>query len=105
MSIESTRVRPMGRRIICVPVESDTQTPGGIIIPDSAREPASEYIVIAVGPGNFNYETKEYEPVRGVSVGDHVLLARYVGSDVNIEVDGTQTGACILLADDILCVV
>ena len=43
--------RPLGDRILVRRVEEDAKTPGGIIIPDTAKEKPQQGEVLAVGPG------------------------------------------------------
>jgi len=65
-------------KLIVEPVEAETKTASGIIIPDSAQEKPQKGIVIAAGNG------KADEPME-VKVGDTVLYSKYAGSEVNIE--------------------
>jgi len=65
-------------KLIVEPVEAETKTASGIIIPDSAQEKPQKGIVIAAGNG------KADEPME-VKIGDTVLYSKYAGSEVNIE--------------------
>lgn len=53
-------------KIIVEPVEAETKTASGIIIPDSAKEKPQKGIVVATGKG------KHDEPME-IKVGDAVL--------------------------------
>jgi len=65
-------------KLIVEPVEAETKTASGIIIPDSAQEKPQKGIVIAAGNG------KADEPME-IKIGDTVLYSKYAGSEVNIE--------------------
>lgn len=65
-------------KIIVEPVEAETKTASGIIIPDSAKEKPQKGIVIATGKG------KNDEPME-IKVGDTVLFGKYSGSEVHID--------------------
>ena len=45
------KFRPLHDRIALKPLDSETKTAGGIIIPDTAAEKPQQGEVIAVGPG------------------------------------------------------
>ena len=65
-------------KIIVEPVEAETKTASGIIIPDSAKEKPQKGIVVAPGQG------KHDEPME-IKVGDSVLFGKYSGTEVNID--------------------
>jgi co-chaperonin GroES (HSP10) len=46
------KIRPMGDRVLIQRCEPDKVSKGGIIIPDNAKNPPQEGIVLAVGPGH-----------------------------------------------------
>jgi chaperonin GroES len=57
--------------------------PGGIIIPDTAKEKPSQGEVIAVGPGGRD-EAGKLIPI-DVKVGDRVLFGKWSGTEVKID--------------------
>jgi len=61
-------------KIIVEPVEAETKTASGIIIPDSAKEKPQKGIVVATGKG------KHDEPME-IKVGDSVLFGKYSGTE------------------------
>ena len=65
-------------KIIVEPVEAETKTASGIIIPDSAKEKQQKGIVVATGKG------KHDEPME-IKVGDSVLFGKYSGTEVHID--------------------
>src|SRR6202044_3921881 len=71
-------VKPIGDRILVEPVEEKETKKGGIIIPDTAKEKSTEYIVIALGTGKVNDDGKKV-PFE-VKKGDRVIASQYGGS-------------------------
>ena len=65
-------------KIIVEPVEAETKTASGIIIPDSAKEKPQKGVVVAPGKG------KHDEPME-IKVGDSVLFGKYSGTEINID--------------------
>ena len=47
------KFRPLHDRVVVRRIEADMKTPGGIIIPDTAKEKPLEGKVIAVGNGKY----------------------------------------------------
>lgn len=92
----ATSLKPLDDRIVVEPMEAEETTAGGIVLPDSAKEKPQRGKVLAVGPGRL-LDSGERCPV-SLSVGDHVLFAKYGGTD--IEVDGKDVR--ILRESDVL---
>ena len=78
-----THFRPLHDRILVKRIEAEEKTPGGIIIPDTAKEKPIEGEVLAVGPGARD-ETGTVQPL-DVLVGDRVLFGKWSGTEVIIE--------------------
>ena len=69
-------IRPLSDNVIVKPSEeSESTTPGGIIIPDTAKEKSQEGEVIAVAKEGC-------EPIK---VGDLVVYESFSGSDITIQ--------------------
>ena len=90
-------VRPLGDRVLVLPIEQDEVKKGGIIIPDTAKEKPQEGKIVAVGPGK--HEDGKLVPMN-VKKGDRVLYSKYGGTEIKI--DGKEYK--ILSSDDILAV-
>jgi len=72
--------KPLGNRIVIEPLEGDEQrSPGGIIIPDTAKEKPQDGTVVAVGPGRLTDDGKRV-PME-VAVGDTVVYSKYAGTE------------------------
>ena len=73
-------LRPLGDRLVIEPNEEEAQTsPGGIIIPDTAKEKPQKGTIVAAGPGRTTDDGKVIElPVK---VGDVVIYSKYAGTE------------------------
>jgi chaperonin GroES len=74
--------RPLHDRVLVKRIEAEEKTPGGILIPDTAKEKPAEGEVLAVGPGARD-ESGKLAPL-DVAVGDRVLFGKWAGTDVII---------------------
>jgi chaperonin GroES len=92
-------LRPLGDRIVVQPIEKESTTPSGIVLPESAKEKPQEGLVLAVGPGARN-DKGERQPL-DVNVDDVVLYAKYAGTEVKVNDDKLL----ILRESDVLAVV
>lgn len=96
----SLNLKPLGDRVVIEPTEdADSTSPGGIIIPDTAKEKPQQGKVIAAGPGRTNDDGNLIE--MGVSVGDSVIYSKYAGT----EYSHSGTDYLIVRESDILAVV
>ena len=71
-------IKPLADRVLVEPLEAETTTASGIIIPDTAKEKPQKGTVVAVGPG-----TKDEKLT--VEVGDTVLYGKYSGTELKLE--------------------
>lgn len=75
------RIRPLGDRVVVQRCVAEAISPGGIIIPDNAKNPPQEGIVLAVGPGTLlvnDAGEEKYRPIE-VGIGDKVVFLKYIG--------------------------
>ena len=77
------KLRPLQDRVLIRPLERDTISSGGIIIPDTAKEKPVEGTVVAVGSGNRDEHGMLHTP--DVTVGDRVLYGKWSGSEVKLD--------------------
>ena len=85
-NMKKPSVKPLGDRVVVLPMPKEDATPSGILLPDSAnREAPSKGTVVAVGAGR--YDAGKIVPM-AVSVGDTVLFSKY-GYD-EVKVDGQE---------------
>jgi chaperonin GroES len=79
---KSISIRPLDDRIVVRPEEAEEKSPGGIVLPDAAKEKPARGKVVAVGAGKLLENGKRVAP--SLKVGDRVLYGKYVGSEVKI---------------------
>lgn len=72
--MDTTTIRPLGRRVVVKRAVSTDTSRGGIHIPEPFREKPNEGVVLAVGP-----------EADGPKVGDHVLFGRWTGAEVVVD--------------------
>jgi chaperonin GroES len=75
--------RPLHDRVLVRRIEGEETTPGGIIIPDTAKEKPVEGEVLAVGAGAREENGRIVS--LDVKVGDRVLFGKWAGTDVIID--------------------
>ena len=76
-------LRPLDDRVVVEALEAEEKSPGGIVIPDTAKEKPQQGKVVAVGPGKLLDDGTRAKP--SVKVGDTVLFAKYSGSEVTVD--------------------
>jgi chaperonin GroES len=92
-------LKPLADRVVAKALEEDDKTPGGIILPDTAKEKPQKGKIVAVGPGKLDDNGKRV--AMEVKKGDVVLYGKYSGTE--IKVDGEEY--LILRESDILAIV
>jgi chaperonin GroES len=75
--------RPLSDNVLVKPSEAETQTSGGIYIPDSAKQKPQEGEVIAVGPGRILDDGSR--SAVAVAVGETVLYSKYGGTELKLD--------------------
>jgi chaperonin GroES len=78
----AVKFRPLHDRVLVKPLDEETKTKGGIIIPDTAKEKPMQGKVVACGPGTRD-ESGKLTPM-GVKTGDTVLYGKWSGTEVKI---------------------
>ncbi len=71
------KVRPIDDRLLIKPIEPESKTSGGIIIPDTAKEKPIMGEVVAVGT--------DEELQKLFKVGDKIIFAKYGGEEITID--------------------
>ncbi|GHS93815.1 10 kDa chaperonin [Alphaproteobacteria bacterium] len=75
--------KPLHDRVLVERLESEEKTPGGIIIPDTAKEKPMEGKVLAVGTGAID-DCGKIRPL-DVKVGDRILFGKWSGTEVKLD--------------------
>src|SRR5437660_3156104 len=77
------KIRPLDDRVVVEPLEASEKTPGGILLPDTAKQKPQRGRVLAVGPGKLLDDGKR--SAVAVTKGDEVLYGRYAGTDIEVD--------------------
>ena len=77
------KLNPLHDRVVVRRIGADTQTAGGIIIPDNVAEKPDQGIVLAVGQGRRTSEGTII-PV-SLKENDKVLFGKFAGQQVKIQ--------------------
>ena len=99
-------IEPLGDRVVIMPVEKETTTKSGIVIPDTASgEKPQEGIVLALGNGKIKVDGKDISNPRDfLKIGDRVLYGKYSGDEVKLKTtDGKDVEVKVLRLDSVLC--
>lgn len=75
------KMKPLGDKVLIKRLENVDKTPGGIYIPDAAKEKAQTGKVIATGAGRVTPEGKVI--ALAVKAGDVVFFGKYAGTEAN----------------------
>lgn len=78
-----TRMRPIGDHIVVKPEDAEDTTPGGIVLPEAAKDKPTRGRVIAVGSGQLLRDGSRAK--MEVEDGDTVVYSRYGGTEIEIE--------------------
>jgi chaperonin GroES len=93
-------IKPLGDRVVVKPLEAESKTKGGIVLPDTAKEKPQEAKVVAVGKGKVLENGTVRVPE--VKVGDKVLYGKYSGNEITTK-EGEEL--LILREEDILAII
>ena len=92
-------IKPLEDRILVQPLEAETTTASGLVIPETAKEKPQEGKVLAVGPGRV--DDKGVRVPMDIQVGDVVIYSKYGGTEVKY----SGEDYLLLNARDVLAVV
>jgi chaperonin GroES len=91
--------RPLYDRVVVKPLEAESKTKGGIVLPDTAKEKPQVGEVIAVGEGKL-LDNGTVVALK-VKAGDKVLYGKYSGNEFTTK-DGEEL--LIVREEDILMI-
>jgi chaperonin GroES len=92
-------IRPLNNRVLIKRIEELSRTPGGLFLPDTAKEKPIEGEVLAVGEGRVD-DNGKLVPMT-VKVGDRIVFSKYSGTEIKLE--GEEY--LLMREDDILGIV
>lgn len=91
--------KPLQNRVVVHPLEAESESSGGIIIPDTATEKPSQGTVLAAGPGKRTSTGSVIAMT--VKTGDRVLYSKGAGN--TIKLNGQEV--VVLTEDEIFAVI
>jgi chaperonin GroES len=74
---DKINIEPLGARVLVLPIEGETQTPGGVLLPETAKEKPQQGTVKALGDPD--------EMMTDLKVGDRVLYPKYTGTEIKYD--------------------
>jgi len=77
-----TAIKPLFDNVLVKPVEAETKTASGIILPDTAKEKPQIGIVMAIGTGHITPDGKILPMT--VKVGQKVMYKKWGGNEVKV---------------------
>ncbi|MBQ8792375.1 MAG: co-chaperone GroES [Clostridia bacterium] len=92
------KIKPLFDRVVIKPIENESESKGGIILPMAAQEKSQIARVEAVGEGvNFDGEQIGMK----VKVGDKVLYGKFSGTEIAVD----EEKFVVISQTDILAVI
>jgi chaperonin GroES len=80
--MKSTNITPLFDNVLIKPLEAETKSAGGIILPDTVKEKPQSGEVMAVGEGRTDKDGKKSAMV--VKVGQKVMYKKWGGNEVKV---------------------
>ena len=80
--INKNSVKPLFDYVLVRPLEMETKTPSGIVLPDSAKEKPQIGEIIAVGPGSMADSGKNVPML--VKKGQQVVYKKWGGNEIKV---------------------
>ncbi|MDY0169170.1 MAG: co-chaperone GroES [Thermoguttaceae bacterium] len=93
------KVVPLGDKIVVKRIEADEVSPGGVVLPESARETPKQGRVLSIGDGQLLPDGSRAR--HSVAEGDRVLFGSFVGTEVMV--DGQEF--LIMREEEVLAIV
>lgn len=72
------KIQPLGTRVLIQPIEQESKTSSGLLLPETAKEKPQTGLVVAIG---------DDEEIK-LKVNDKILFAKYSGTE--FKMDGTE---------------
>lgn len=86
--MSNINIQPMGSRVLIQPIEQESKTASGLLLPETTKEKPQTGVVVAIG---------DDEEIK-LKVNDKVLFAKYTGTE--FKMDGSEY--LLLEANDVL---
>jgi chaperonin GroES len=92
-------IQPIGDRVLIEREPSEEKTPGGIVLPDTAKDKPKRGKVISLGEGRLLRDGTR-APFQ-VKVGDRVVFSAYAGEELKVD----DRELLLMREDDILAII
>lgn len=79
------KITPLFDNVLVKPLEAESRTPSGIVLPDSAKEKPQIGMIMAVGTGGYDESGKRIPMI--VKVGQKVMYKKWGGNEVKVETE------------------
>lgn len=76
------KLRPLRDQLLVARQDAETQTQGGLYIPENAKEKPARGVVISAGKGKLDEQGERVAPQ--VKSGDTILFAQWAGNEVEL---------------------
>lgn len=76
------KITPLSDFVLIKPLDAETKTPSGILLPDSAKEKPQLGTVMAIGPGGHDDHGNKVPMT--VKVGQKVMYKKWGGNEVKV---------------------
>lgn len=80
--MSAVTIKPLADYVLIKPLEAETTTASGIVIPDTAKEKPQAGQIMAVGPGGL--DEKGNKVAMTLKVGQKVLYKKWAGNEVKV---------------------
>lgn len=81
--MKAKNIKPLFDYLLVKPLDSETTTPSGIILPDTVKEKPQMGEILAVGDGGFNEDGKIVKMI--LKVGQKIMYKKWGGNEVKAE--------------------
>lgn len=82
MQQSKTNIKPLFDYVLVKPLEEETKTPSGILLPESVKEKPQVGQIMAIGTGHVNDDGKTMPMV--VKIGQKVMYKKWGGNEVKV---------------------
>lgn len=82
MYLKQSSIKPLFDNVLIKPLEEESKTPSGIVLPETAKEKPQIGQIMAVGPGGMTDDGKKIVMV--VKKGQKVMYKKWGGSEIKV---------------------
>ena len=83
MIIKANSIKPLFDQVLIKPLEEESKTASGILLPETAKEKPQMGQIMAIGPGSVSDDGKKVAMV--VKVGQKVMYKKWGGNEIKVE--------------------